>query len=145
MLPFDPPAYLALPSPISTNNLFGNAPGRGRVITKEYTAWRKLASDYLRAQAPLPRFAVPVDIMLFVGERGVGNMDSDNTAKAYIDAMKKAQIIHDDSRKWVRSSQAIWTPDIAGCVAAITPADEAPRIEDVVRYLRPVGRELVLA
>lgn len=147
MLPLDAPTYLALPPPISTNALFNNnarADGRrGRTITPEYSKWRKSAGTWLMCQRPLPRFVGPVEIVLFVGEVSVGNMDIDNTKKAFLDVLVKHEIIKDDSRKWLRSIEGIWTPGLRGCVALIRPADEPPRVVDVLRHLKAAGRELV--
>lgn len=139
MLPLDAPAYLVLPSPISTNNLFatlkkdgiGKAAG-GRIVTKEYRAWKHNADQRLFAQRPLPRFTGPVTITLFVGERGVGQMDSDNTAKAYLDCLVRAKIIRDDARAVVRSTRAVWVPGMSGCVAEILPARAAPNPEAIM-------------
>jgi Holliday junction resolvase RusA-like endonuclease len=123
MLPLDQPALVVLPDPISTNNLFGNVPGRGRVMTKAYKEWKKGAARLLLAQRPLPQFALPVEITFYVGEKRIGQMDSDNTLKAYLDALKVAGVIHDDSRKWVRRATAVWVPGLAGCVVRIKVAD----------------------
>lgn len=123
MLDLEPPALIVLPAPISTNALFRNVPGRGRVMSKEYKLWKRLAEDTLRAQVPLPRFALPVSVTFYVGERGIGQMDSDNTAKAYLDALVRAGVIHDDSRKWVRRTSAVWVPSMGGCVAKIRVAE----------------------
>jgi Holliday junction resolvase RusA-like endonuclease len=122
MLDLDPPALLAMPRPISTNALTRNLPGRGRVVTKEYTAWKREAARMLAAQRPLPRFAQPVQITIYAGEGGVGMMDSDNCAKAMLDALKAAGVIHDDNRKWVRRSAVVWTPGLRGTVIKIRPA-----------------------
>jgi len=138
------PAWLALPEPISTNNLFLNVQGRGRVVSKVYADWKKRAAGYIAAHVPMPRFAMPVEITLFVGERGVGQMDSDNTAKAYIDALKAAGVIHDDSRKWVRRSEAIWVPGMAGCVAMIKAATNAPAAAEIVEHVPGGLRELLM-
>lgn len=144
MLPLDAPAYLILPSPISTNGLFANVAGRGRVITKEYKAWKRMAADSLLAQKPLPSFVGTVTITLFVGEVGVGDMDSDNTAKAYLDALVKAAVIKDDKRSVVRSSRAVWVPGIRGCLVEILPAKAPPSpqqlFEKVPRGLRELLR-----
>lgn len=122
----DRPAYLVMPPPISTNNLFRNVEKVGRVATSQYKVWLRDAADRLQAQRPLPEFIRPVSVTVFVGEKGVGEMDSDNTAKAYLDALVKAKVIKDDSRKWVRSIRVMWTPGIRGAVVEIIPARDPP-------------------
>jgi len=122
MLELDPPAYLVLPDPISTNNLFGNLPGRGRVVTRDYKAWRKVVAQILSAQRPLPQFALPVEMTFYVGEKRIGQMDTDNVFKAFTDALVKHGVIHDDSRKWVRRTSSVWVPGMAGCVVKIKVA-----------------------
>ncbi|MDD7973429.1 RusA family crossover junction endodeoxyribonuclease [Roseinatronobacter alkalisoli] len=143
MLELEPPAFIALPGPISTNNLFSNVPGKGRVATKNYKKWKGLAADCIGSHAPIPRFTVPVEITLFVGEVGVGQMDSDNTAKAYIDALKNAGVIRDDSRKWLRRSEAVWVPGMAGCVAQIKAAANVPNAGEIVARIPKGLRELL--
>jgi Holliday junction resolvase RusA-like endonuclease len=143
MLDLDPPALLVLPGPISTNALFSNVPGRGRVMSKEYKAWKRLAEQTLAAQRPLPRFALPVCVTFYVGERHVGQMDSDNTLKAYMDAIKTAGVIHDDSRKWVRRTAAVWVPAMGGCVCRIKVADMDVSGETLRRLVRPKLQGLI--
>ncbi len=129
-------ARVLLPPPISTNNLFSNIPGRGRIATTDYKVWKKLADDMLRIQAR-PRFTVPVFISLMLGEIDVGNMDSDNAAKAAIDCLKRALIIVDDSRRWVRSSRSTWVPGFRGIVAIVAPAVEPPTADELRRTISP--------
>lgn len=143
MLPFDPPRRLVLPPPISVNNLFGNVPGKGRVITPEYRAWKKLAAERLAVQQCRPTFTVPVEITYFVGEAGVGMMDAGNVDKAATDALVAAKVIHDDSRKWLRSLQIVWTEAMRGIVAVIEPAAPAPVGADIIPTIRPGLRELL--
>ena len=138
MLALDPPALIVLPGPISTNNLYFNVPGRGRVITKDYAAWKRRTADMLNAQNPLPRFKCAVEITFYVGEIGVGGMDTDNVLKSFTDALKKAGIIHDDSRKWVRRTGAVWVPGMAGCVARIETA-KADLVADKLRGMIRTG------
>lgn len=113
---------IVLPTPISVNALFRNVPNVGRVITKDYKSWRKLAMQYLAAQRPLPQFCGSVRMTYYVGEKGVGMMDTDNVLKAYTDALVKAKVITDDSRKWIRRTAAVWVPEMSGCVVRIETA-----------------------
>ena len=136
MLALDPPALVVLPDPISTNNLFVNVPGRGRVMSKDYTYWKRLAAQTIAAQLPLPKFALPVQITFYVGEKNTGLMDSDNTLKAYLDALKTAGIIHDDNRKWLRRAVAVWVPGMGGCVARITVAGLDPSAQEIRASVR---------
>lgn len=129
-------ARVLLPPPISTNNLFANVPGRGRIATQDYKAWKLQADQLLRAQTR-PRFLTPVFVSLMLGEIDVGNMDSDNAAKAAIDALKRAQIIVDDSRRWVRSSRSTWVPGFRGIVAIVAPATEPPTADELRRTIQP--------
>lgn len=137
MLDLEPTARLILPPPISTNNLFSNVIGRGRVKTKAYSAWQLTVWDMLQCQQPLPRYTVPVEITIYVGERGVGNMDIDNTAKAIIDALNNSEVIKDDSRKWVRRSSAEWVTGMRGCVVVIEPHTHAVRAADIIGSVKP--------
>lgn len=129
-------ARVLLPPPISTNSLFANVPGRGRIATQDYKAWKLQADQLLRAQTR-PRFLTPVFVSLMLGEIDVGNMDSDNAAKAAIDALKRAQIIVDDSRRWVRSSRSTWVPGFRGIVAIVAPATEPPTADELRRTIQP--------
>lgn len=143
MLALERPAYIVMPGPISTNNLHRNIAGAGRVTTGNYRSWQKAAGECLAAQAPLPRFGLPVEVTFFVGEKGVGMMDGDNVAKAYLDALVKAKVIQDDNRKWVRSSRPVWVPGLAGCVIEIRPARPAPTPTEIMARV-PLGlRELL--
>jgi len=134
---------LALPRPISTNSLFANIPGKGRIATTEYKAWKKHAGTLIGLQRAT-RFTVPVEVALYVGEKTVGQMDVDNTAKAYLDALTAAGVIQDDSRHWVRSLHVSWIPEMGGCVAQVWAASDAMRAARLVGLI-PAGFRTVLA
>lgn len=116
-------AHLILPVPISSNNLFSNVRGRGRVSTTRYRKWRREAKELLRIQGPLPHYSVPVSITYLIGEAGVGLMDAGNAEKAYTDALVGAGVLVDDSRRWVRSVAPQWVPGMSRCVAVIQEVD----------------------
>jgi Holliday junction resolvase RusA-like endonuclease len=139
MLPFDATARLVMPEPISVNNLYSNVKGRGRVTTKKYADWKGRAERMLSFQSPLPRFTGPVEITYFVGEKGVGGMDAGNVEKAATDALVSAGVIKDDSRKWLRSVQIIWTPGMRGTVAVIEPAGPSPLATHIAASVRQSG------
>lgn len=143
MLPLDPPAMLVLPTPISVNSLFRNVEKIGRVITKEYKAWRKLTDQYLGAQQPLPQFNCPVRLTFYVGEKGVGMMDTDNVLKAYTDALVKAHVLTDDSRKWIRRTSAVWVPGMSGAVVRIETAGMDLLADKLRAAVKPTMRNLL--
>ncbi|MBK8772912.1 MAG: RusA family crossover junction endodeoxyribonuclease [Rhizobiales bacterium] len=119
---FAAPVYIVMPRPISTNHLYNNVDGKGRSVTREYKAWKADAAKHLMAQHPLPRFKVPVDCIVYCGETGIGNMDASNTLKAIEDALVGAGVIKDDSRKHLRSTRAVWVPDMRATIVRVAPA-----------------------
>jgi hypothetical protein len=80
-----------------------------------------------------------VEITYFVGEKGVGGMDAGNVEKAATDALVAAGVIKDDSRKWLRSVQIIWTPGMRGTVAVIEPAGPSPLATHIAASVRQSG------
>jgi Holliday junction resolvase RusA-like endonuclease len=84
-----------LPLPPSSNRLFANVPGKGRIKTRAYKNWRKAAvlSIFAQVRADL-RIGGPVGLQICVptGMRG----DLDNRLKALIDALVASNRIDDD-------------------------------------------------
>lgn len=109
---------LILPVPPSTNNLFINVPGRGRVIGGEYQRWRKAAQDSLWEQKR-EVFDVPVVVIITVPDKG--RRDADNYSKACLDFLVQQEMITDDSRKYVRRL-TVQFGDVEQCEVEVTPA-----------------------
>lgn len=84
-----------LPVPPSTNALFRNLPGKGRVKTRAYADWRAYALTSLRQQR-LP--LVDGHIIVRMNVEMTGNRaDLDNRVKAIFDVIVEARVIADDS------------------------------------------------
>lgn len=135
------PVFLALPAPISTNNLFINI-GRGRATSEDYAKWQREARQMIGLQHPR-QFVGPADVTIFAGEAGVGRMDADNAAKACLDMLVSMGVLADDSRRHVRSVSTIWTEGLRGCVVRIEAAAPSPRAAGLVADLPPAARALV--
>lgn len=122
-----------LPKPLSTNNLYANVRGKGRVKSKAYCTWQWHAKAAIQSQKPFARPNGPVRLLFAVGELGLRkDMDGDNCLKCLIDALVDAQIIPDDKREHVRSVGMEWVPGKEGATAYIAPAEAlSPFVADV--------------
>lgn len=109
---------LNLPVPPSTNNLFINIAGKGRVPSGGYKRWREAAAETLWQQK-IKHFDVPVALTITVEDKG--RRDVDNFAKAICDFLVRHEIIQDDSRKYVRR-MTVQFGDVKGCVVEVSPA-----------------------
>lgn len=107
-----------LPMPPSVNALFVNVPGRGRVLSKRYAAWRKDAGWILQQQRP-GIFDGCVSVEIHLQEKG--RRDGDNFTKALLDLCVTHGVIQDDSNKFVRSVSTSWA-DIEGARITIRRA-----------------------
>lgn len=88
-----------LPFPISTNALFANVPGIGRVKAKAYRAWLKEAGGMIMAQR-LGRIDGPVNVEIVLQEGR--KTDPDNT-KCLLDVCVRHGLIKDDGPTIIRS------------------------------------------
>ncbi len=90
----EPAFRFTIPRPPSTNALYANVPGKGRVKTKLYRVWIKTAGWTVKAQKqPVPHFDGEVEIEI----AGLGSLDVDNT-KAIPDLLKRLGILDDDKQ-----------------------------------------------
>lgn len=87
-----------LPMPPSTNALYRNVPGKGRVKTSDYKAWIKDAGWQMKLQSsplPLPRLDGPLELRISLPASS--RIDIDNI-KALPDLLKKMGAIDDDKQ-----------------------------------------------
>ncbi len=87
----EPACRFRIPRPPSTNALYANVPGKGRVKTKRYRDWITAAGWEMRAQGTVNFSCGSVRMLI----EGVGKMDVDNV-KAIPDLCKAMGIIADD-------------------------------------------------
>lgn len=98
---------LVLPDlPPSTNNLYINVRGRGRVKSEKYSNWLERMGLYLNRQKR-GRFTHPAKILFEVEDKHP-RRDISNCIKPLEDLLVKSEIILDDNSKSVRSITAKW-------------------------------------
>lgn len=118
--------FLKLPSPPSTNTLFRNVPGKGRVKTERYKTWLRAASNEAMAQ---PRFKIAGSYVLdiTVMRRNVRS-DLDNVCKALSDALVAWEYVEDD--RHMAELHVRWG-NVEGAEIRIWPVLESPSIAPV--------------
>jgi crossover junction endodeoxyribonuclease RusA len=105
---------ITLPMPPSLNNIFVNVRGRGRVPSKKYCAWKKIAGWALIAQSPR-KIDGPVTIAMRLA-RPTANSDLDNRIKPLLDLLVIHGVITDD--RYVVEFTAKWA-DVDGAEITI--------------------------
>ena len=95
-----PSVEIRFPLPPSTNSLFANVVGRGRVKTTRYRRWRDNAVLMICSTKPTPgRMVGPCDVAIYLPPfRG----DIDNRVKPCLDVAVAAGIIADDGQRYLR-------------------------------------------
>jgi Holliday junction resolvase RusA-like endonuclease len=89
---------IRFPLPPSTNSLFANVVGHGRVKTPKYRAWRQQAALLIDVQRP-GRMAGPCDVTIYLPPF---SGDIDNRVKPCLDAAVEAGVLADDGQRYVR-------------------------------------------
>jgi Holliday junction resolvase RusA-like endonuclease len=101
---------IELPLPPSTNNLFINLPGKGRVRSGAYKAWERQASASLTfASWDMPTKPYTVTIRLNMDHRG----DIDNRVKAVLDLLVRHGVLEGD--QWVNELHVYRDRTVAAC------------------------------
>lgn len=86
---------LDLPRPRSVNELYANVPGRGRVKTRAYRAWRDAAGWMIRAQGKPAQLCGKYEIQIAV-KRWSARADIGNFEKGVSDVLQEHDVIEDD-------------------------------------------------
>ena len=114
-------ARIALPWPPSTNALFTNVRGRGRVTSKEYLDWKREAGWTLQAQRP-KKFKVPVTIGIELCPPHSRRFDLDNRAKCLLDLLVTHEVIPEDHDGFVREVNIKRVDNAAPCTVFVRAA-----------------------
>jgi crossover junction endodeoxyribonuclease RusA len=107
-----------LPFPPTTNSLFANVPGRGRVRTQRYRTWAVAAGWDLKAQQPQ---SIEGDFILeiILGRPDKRRRDASNFIKAVEDLLVEHRIVEDDC---LAQKVSIAWGDVQGCQAIVRAA-----------------------
>lgn len=116
---------LNLPLPPSTNELYRNVPGRGRVKSTAYKQWIKAATSELWGQKPqggFPFFPDAFSVLVLVPLTMRG--DCDNRLKAPIDFLKKGVgCIPDDRKAFETTCRRSAGVPVGTCRVMVGPAN----------------------
>jgi Holliday junction resolvase RusA-like endonuclease len=99
--------YLDAPLPPSTNALYINVKGRGRIKSRDYRGWSQSKGWEILTQKP-QKFVVPVHLII-IAKQPKRQRDGDNLLKPLLDLLVTQQIIPDDSHKYVKGVSFQWT------------------------------------
>jgi Holliday junction resolvase RusA-like endonuclease len=114
-------ALLTLPLPPSTNALFLNVPGRGRVRTPQYREWSETAGWQIRTQLGSKKLPIPAPVAIEIRTglpkrpRDLGNLE-----KALTDCLVDYGVIGGDDNKHVTGLDLAWSAEIEPGMVQIT-------------------------
>jgi hypothetical protein len=97
--------------------MFVNKPGKGRILSTFYRAWKIEAGWMLKAQKVKPHIGqFKLEIQLDDTRRG----DCDNRLKAPVDLLVSNGIVEGDQKKYMRGVSIEWAK-VTDCVVRIVP------------------------
>ena len=113
---------LTLPMPPSTNSLFANLKGGGRICTASYDKWKREAMLMIMAQK-VGRLSGRVTVEIQLEDRHP-TRDCDNGIKAIVDILadQRVNIIDGDNAMRVRKVSAEWSSNVEGAMVLIRRA-----------------------
>lgn len=124
-------------APISANRMYVRTPN-GVFKSRRYKAWiEENLPNVKRSMRAARRFPVEVSITVVQGRDWGPHCDIDNAAKAIVDLLTRAQVLPDDSGRYVSRVHITYMP-LSARGAAVT------RIEYVEPEEEPPATELTL-
>lgn len=112
--------------PPSTNGLYFNRPGKGRVRTDRYRVWLQAAGWDMKRYHNI-KFNEPVELHITLGKLRA-NSDMSNRIKAVEDLLVTHKIIPGDTIQWVRVVSICMAQEpFDGVEIEITPAGQMRR------------------
>lgn len=110
---------VTLPFPPSTNALFLNVRGKGRVRSPRYRAWAIEAGYALNRHRPIKG---PVHVSVALCSPDKRKRDADNSLKPILDLLTAHNIIEADDWTIVRKVEAQWVEAGEPCVVTVRAA-----------------------
>ena len=107
---------LTFPYPPSTNSLYRNVAGRGRVKTERYKTWGRAAGNEILTQKRA-KISGPVELRIVVERKKGRNIDISNGAKGIEDLLVSMCLIDDDRN--VQKISIEWGDETAITVTAV--------------------------
>jgi len=106
--------------PPSTNHLFANIPGKGRVKTAAYRDWIEAAGYEILAQGR-QKIRGKVSIAILASRPDRRKRDCSNLIKPLEDILTRMAVIEDDS--FVERLSVQWTDTGEGIIVIVQPAE----------------------
>ena len=106
-------AFVEVPVPPSTNNLYANAGKKGRIKSAAYKAWQEQASFCLMGLS-VPPGPWSIRYTVCAGKGWPENRDLGNAEKPLTDLLVAAGLIEDDCTRYVRRVSVDYDPTEGG-------------------------------
>lgn len=111
--------YCAIENPFSANKMFVPI-GQGKLIkSKQYREWIETTLPLISEQLePIKEFPVEIELVIYSGTDWQNKRDIDNCIKPIIDLLVRAEILPDDTTKYIEnvSVRHVWMKDTSKMV-----------------------------
>lgn len=116
-------------TPISANQMYAMTP-KGVFKTRKYRNWIELNLPKIQEQMrPAMHFPIEVNIVIVQGRNWGPHCDPDNACKPILDLLSRADVIPDDSGKYIRNVNVRYMPLTSKGEALTRIEYEEPELE----------------